>query len=163
MAAGQECPTDPRPVRGHLERGASAMNNLDTAVKSLQGSLRDIEGQQRVLEREHARIEKALGLLTNGRPVGQITGTGITRSRAPGPELRRRRDVVAAFLGTTDRQVFTFDDFMRESEEPEELRVAYSGLFSNMAMRDELRVAKKGRGGTMTVYRVPRFETAEEL
>lgn len=130
------------------------MNHLDAAIKNLQGSLRDIESQQRVLEREHGRLAKALALLTGTagtpRPVAAITGVKVIDSISR-EEAARRREMVDIYLASVDRP-FSWKDFMRESGEPSKLGVNYRTLFVKLAKEGTVHIFAKGSGRRPTLY-----------
>lgn len=109
------------------------MNNLDNAIKSLQGSLHDITSQLRTLEKERKRIERALGLLTGDRPVAKITGVKQKLNYPDGLEMHRRRKLVDEWLDTLmPGEKASVIDFLMVSGEPQELQPKYRELIRRM-------------------------------
>lgn len=121
------------------------MNNLDNAIKGLQGALNDVTSQIRVLQKEGARIEKALNTLTGGRDVAAITGVNASTNKGKkldypdGKEMRRRRDLVNLWLDTGDSTYPS--DFMAASGEPVEMTAKYRQLIQTV-LRERREEAK---------------------
>lgn len=133
------------------------MNHLDEAIKNLQGSLRDIESQQRALEREHGRLAKALALLAGNRPVSQISGLRQSPKSMPdGIEAARRRQVLRDYLSIQD-EPFTPRE-MVEAMGERALYKEYRSLIHKLAGDGEIDVVRPGSGKRPGVYQTPRGE-----
>lgn len=130
------------------------MNNLDNAVKSLEGALRDVTSQERALARERKRLEAAIRTLApkNGRPVGDITGVKIQRGKVrypDGEKMAARRAIMDGYVGALQPGTpFTVDDFLTVTGESPALlnRKMWMAHLNRMSYKGKIAVQSRGGG-----------------